>query len=209
MKPSKKQHSFYQGHFLSISWNPGHSKKDDIEERCKKIMVEKAEKKTKSLLYTLYCIWGKPMPRGHNLSLGVCDLLTTVKKKSRWSNLLLFWENNFCLGRRNLKVPLMLMCALLLPWGSQNILQSSCVPAFQLKLLKRSAQNDHIQKRWSFSPAVGVFVVLISRQVKKPKEYISYTIFQESQTFQGSFSRISKYIIKSRWVGNIFWKGMK
>lgn len=71
------------------------------------------------------------MPRGHNLSLSVCDLLTTVKKKSRWSDLLLFWESNFCLGRRNLKKAFMLMCVLLLPWGSWTLLQSSCVPAFQ------------------------------------------------------------------------------
>lgn len=45
MKPSGKQHCIYWDHFLSISGNSGHSKKDDIEERCQKIMVEKAEKK--------------------------------------------------------------------------------------------------------------------------------------------------------------------
>lgn len=65
MKPSKKQYWIYWGHFLSISWNSGHSKKDDIEERCKKIMVEKAEEK-KSLLglssYSTYCTVSEASP---------------------------------------------------------------------------------------------------------------------------------------------------
>ena len=63
-KPSKKQHYIYQGHFLSIFWNSGHSKKDDIEERCKKIIVEKAEEKKALRLssYSRRCTVSKASP---------------------------------------------------------------------------------------------------------------------------------------------------
>lgn len=88
MKLSKKPIISIEVIFLAFPGILDTKKKDNICEVCRKMMVDKAEKKLKPsqtllLQYMLYCIQGKPMPRGYNPSLSVRDLPTTVEKKSR------------------------------------------------------------------------------------------------------------------------------
>jgi len=79
------------------------------------------------------------------------------------------------------------------PMGSTDHSSEQLCPCFSAKLLKRPAQTDHIQKRQSFSPPVGVFVVLISRQMKKSKKYAKNTfliqLFQHLRLFKDPFQR--------------------
>lgn len=111
-------------------------------------MVDKAEKKLKPsgtllLQYMLYCIQGKPMPRGHNPSLSVRDLLTTVKKKQViWCTAflreqLLSWQEKPEEGTHAN------VCAAT-PMGFMKYSSEQFCPGFSAKLLKKSVQTDHI-----------------------------------------------------------------